>query len=207
MWFRALLDLIFPPTCEVCRQRSLEALCPDCFSQVKFMKPQLGVHCAAAYDGVLRTAIHRFKFQGRKKLADPLGIMLVKYLSHDPGLKMEEVDCLIPVPLHPRRLRQRGFNQAALLAAVVSRYYEVPVLPALARVRNTHPQFDLPRAERQTNVRGAFKITEPQAVYNKNVLLLDDIFTTGSTIAECSRALQIAGARRVEILTLSRAIE
>lgn len=207
MWLRSLLDLVFPPRCEVCRKGSEEALCTECFSQIKFMKPQLGIYSASAYDGVLRTALHRFKFQKRKNLADPLGVLLVKYLSHTPELKIDEMDFIIPVPLHRRRQRERGYNQAELLARVVSRYYEVPVIPALERVKDTHPQFDLPRESRFTNIKGAFKISDSRAVYNKQILLLDDIYTTGSTIAECSKTLKIAGARRVEILTLSRAIE
>lgn len=207
MWIRALLDLVFPPRCEVCSRGSAESLCSECFSQIKFMKPQLGIYSVSAYDGVVRTALHRFKFQKKRGLAEPLGILLVKYLSHAPDLKLEEVDCIIPVPLHRKRQRQRGFNQAELLARVVSRYYEVPVISAIERVKNTHAQFDLPREKRSENVKGAFKVSQPKAVYNKRILLLDDIYTTGSTIGECARVLKTAGARRVEVLTLSRAIE
>lgn len=204
---RALLDLIFPPACEVCRKRCEEALCPDCFSEIKFVKPQLGIYCASAYEGVMRTALHRFKFQRRKNLAEPLGVLLVKYISHAPGLKMNEVNYIIPVPLHRRRQQQRGYNQAELLARVIGRYYEVPVISALERIKDTRPQFDLQREARFTNIRGAFKVSDAKAVYNKNVLLLDDIYTTGSTIGECSKVLKTAGARRIEILTLSRAVE
>lgn len=207
MLLKSLLDLIFPPACEVCRRRSEETLCPACFSQIKFMKPQLGIYHASTYDGVMRAALHRFKFNKRKKLAEPLGVTLVKYLSRADSLAMREMDAIVPVPLHPLRQRERGFNQAELLARVVGRYFEVPVVPALARVKNTHPQFDLPREARFINLKGAFKVTLPQQVYNKKILLLDDIYTTGSTVGECGRALKIAGAARVEILTLSRAVE
>jgi len=207
MWLNSLLNLIFPPRCEVCRKGSEEPLCSECFSQITFMKPQLGIYSASVYDGVLRDAIHRFKFQKRKNLAGPLGVLLVKYLSHTPDFSMEEIDCIIPVPLHRKRQRQRGYNQAELLAQVISKYYEVPVVSALERTKDTHPQFDLPREERLTNVKGAFKVSDPKAVYNKKIILLDDIFTTGSTIAECSKTLKIAGARSVEVLTLSRAVE
>ena len=188
MWFDALLDA-------------------DCESQVQFMKPQLGIYSASVYAGVVRKALHRFKFQNRKKLAEPLGILLVRYLSCAPGLRMEEIDLIVPVPLHPRRHKQRKFNQAELLAKMVGKYYEVPVIPALARTKDTKPQFDLPREARFSNIKGAFKVADPKAVYNKRILLLDDIYTTGSTIAECSRALKIAGVRAVEVLTLSRAVE
>jgi len=207
MWFDALLNLVFPPACEVCRKSSDEALCGECFSQIRFMKPHLGIYSAAIYDGVIKTALHRFKFQKRRKLAEPLGILLVKYLSHTPALPMDEMDCIVPVPLHRKRQRERGYNQAQLLAAVISRYYEVPVIAALARMKDTHPQFDLPREARLTNVKGAFKVADPKAVYNKKILLLDDIYTTGSTISECSKVLKIAGARSVEVLTLSRAVD
>jgi len=207
MWWKPLLDLIFPPRCEVCRKSGDEALCPDCFSQIKLLKPYLGVHSAAVYDGVLREAIKRFKFKKRRGLAEPLGILLVRYLSRTPELKVDEMEAIVPVPLHRQRERQRGFNQVDLLARIVSKYFEVPVISALARVRRTAPQFDLPREARRANIKGAFKVVEPKAIYNRKVILLDDIYTTGSTVAECSRALQTAGARRVEILTLSRAIE
>lgn len=207
MWLNSLLGLVFPPTCEVCRKGSEEILCADCFGQIRFMKPQLGIYSATAYDGVVRTALHRFKFQRRKKLADALGVLLVEYLSCTPELRMKEIDCIIPVPLHRRRQRQRGYNQVELLAQVIGKYHEVPVASVLERIKDTRPQFDLPRDTRLVNVKGAFKVCNPPAVYNKRVLLLDDIYTTGSTVSECSKALKIAGARRVEILTLARAVE
>jgi competence protein ComFC len=205
--FNSILNLIFPPRCEVCRKGSEEALCPECFGQIKFMKTHLGIHSVSVYEGVLRTAIHRFKFKKRKYLAEPLGILLVKYLSHNPRLDMNELEVIIPVPLHRKRERQRGFNQARLLAEIIGRYYDKPVVSALERVKNTKAQFDLPRDERFQNIKQAFKVVDPKSVYNKRILLLDDIYTTGATIAECSRALKIAGARRVEVLTLSRAVE
>jgi competence protein ComFC len=205
--FNSLLNLIFPPRCEICRKGSEEALCSECFKQIKFMKPHLGIYSVSVYEGPLRTAIHRFKFKKRKNLAEPLGIILVKYLSHSPMLDMNELEVIIPVPLHKKRERQRGFNQAKLLAEILGRYYDKPVVSALERVKNTKAQFDLPRDERFNNISGAFKVSDPKSVYNKRILLLDDIYTTGATIAECSKALKIAGARRVEVLTLSRAVE
>ncbi|MGB9612850.1 MAG: ComF family protein, partial [Candidatus Margulisiibacteriota bacterium] len=98
-------------------------------------------------------------------------------------------------------------NQVELLAKVVSRYCEIPVANVLLRIKETHPQFDLPKAERIKNVIGAFKVSDGKLVYNKTLLLLDDIYTTGATVAECSKVLKVAGARRVEVLTLARALE
>ena len=203
----SLLDLVFPPRCEVCRQSGPEPLCAACFTQIKFMKPQLGVHSATVYGGVVRDALHRLKFQRRKKLAEALGVVLVKYLAQVESLQLKEIDWLVPVPLHQKRERERGFNQVELLAKVIGRYYELPVKNALARVRNTHAQFNLPREARSVNVRGAFQAVDPPALNGRRVLLLDDIFTTGATVAECARILLAAGAKRVEVLALSRAVE
>lgn len=174
---------------------------------MKFMKPHLGVHCVAIYDGALRTAIHRFKFKGRKKLAQALGIIIVQYLSQSPSLEMSEIDLIVPVPLHQKRLRQRGFDQTDLLAQVIGRYFGVDVSHALIRTKNTKAQFELPRQERFKNINGVFHVTDKSAVQGKRILLFDDIYTTGATISECSKALKKAGAKRVEILTLSRALE
>jgi len=205
--FEAAINIVFPPRCEVCKQNSEEVLCAECFEQIKFMKPHLGVHCVSAYEGVVKTAIHRFKFKKRKRLAEPLGILMVNYLSQLPNLETKEIDVVIPVPLHARRLRQRGFNQVYLLAEIVSRYFGIPVVKALARSKNTSAQFGLPRQERFKNIKGAFKVIDSKAVFNKRLLLMDDIYTTGSTITECAKTLKIAGAKRIDILTLSRAME
>ena len=203
--FDHLLNLVFPPRCEVCRRGCAEALCAECFSQIRFTRPHMGIHTVSIYEGTVRAAIHRFKFKKRRRLAEPLGVLLVRYLGSNPLLSMGEIEVIVPVPLHRKRLRQRGFNQAELLAAVVSRYFEVPVVPVLERVRDTRAQFGLARMARFRNVAGAFRVSDVEAVSGRRVMLLDDIYTTGSTIAECSRALHKAGARRVEVLTLSRA--
>jgi ComF family protein len=207
MWLKSLLDLFFPPRCEVCKKPGEEALCPICFDQIRFMKPQLGIYSAAAYEGVIKTSLHRFKFQRRKNLAEPLGILLVRYLSQALDFKMKEIEGIVPVPLHPRRLRERGFNQVELIARVIGRYFERPVIAALERIKNTHPQFDLPPERRRENIKGAFRVADCRPVYNRKLLLLDDIYTTGSTAAECCKILKIAGAKQVEILTLARAVE
>ena len=203
----SLLDLIFPPRCEVCRKNSQAAMCQDCFIEIKYMKPHLGIHSVSTYEGALKEAIHRFKFKNRKRLADPLGLLLVNYLSHIPSINMQEIDAIVPVPLHQRRLKERGFNQVALVAQIMQKYFEVPVLPALERIKDTEAQFDLAREERFHNIKEAFRVNHNHSVAAKRDLLLDDIYTTGATIAECSKCLKTAGAKRVEILTLSRAVE
>lgn len=113
-----------------------------------------------------------------------------------------EADLLAPVPLHPKRLRQRGFNQALLLAQA----FPGPFLQRelLVRVRHTQPQTGLNPKERRQNVKGAFAVPRPELVKGKNILLIDDVFTTGSTVRECAQVLRRAGARRVDVLTVAR---
>ena len=122
-------------------------------------------------------------------------------------LKEWHVDLIVPVPLHPKRLRWRGFNQSLLLARQVSRLYEVPVDPfVLCRERETVPQTQLAEDERRKNVRGAFAITPGKLLKGTSVLLVDDVYTSGATANECSRVLVRAGAREVYVLTLARTV-
>lgn len=204
-FLKSFLDLIFPPHCEACRGLGPEAFCAECVKNVTYLTPSAFSHSVGEYAGSLKKAIHRFKFKGKTRLAEPLGILLVKYLSRN--LDMNQVDLIVPVPLHEKRMKERGFNQAELLSLVLTKYYDVPtVAGTLFRVKHTHPQFDLPRADRFKNIRGAFEVKGGQIVGDKNILLVDDILTTGSTVGECTRVLKSAGARAVHILTLSRVV-
>jgi ComF family protein len=117
------------------------------------------------------------------------------------------LDAIIPVPLHPKRLRWRGFNQAVLLAREVGRSWQVPVDPfILFRSRETPPQTQLDEGERRKNVRGAFALNPAKSVQGKVLLLVDDVYTSGATVNECSRVLTRAGAREVHVLTLARTV-
>jgi len=113
---------------------------------------------------------------------------------------------MVPVPLHPRRLRKRGFNQALVLARVLSRTYHIPLdRNYLVRTRWTQSQVGLSERERKDNVRGAFAVVHSTRIAQKTILLVDDIYTSGSTVDECSKVLINAGARQVDVLTLARA--
>jgi len=117
------------------------------------------------------------------------------------------MELIIPVPLHPKRLRWRGFNQSLLLARQVSHLYQLPIDPfVLYRNRETPPQTQLTEEERRKNVRGAFAIASSEALKEKNVLLVDDVYTSGATVNECSRVLVRGGAREVHVLTLARTV-
>jgi ComF family protein len=120
------------------------------------------------------------------------------------GLPMEDIDCLVPVPLHPTRLREREFNQALLLGRHIAEDFGKDMFgDAMVREKHTKTQTGLQFAERIANLSGSFKVTEPQAIKGKNVLLIDDVLTTGSTSSEAAAALKAAGAKIVFVLTLA----
>jgi ComF family protein len=160
------------------------------------------VHALGPYQGALRAAIHRFKYRDGLILERPLGQLLAETVL--AGCGGERPDLLIPVPLHPDRLRRRGYNQALQLARQVGRSCALPVVPAgLHRLRETPPQQGLDARVRRTNLCGAFRVAT--AVAGRRVLLVDDVMTTGATARECAAALRQAGAATVEVAVLGRA--
>jgi len=160
------------------------------------------VDCARAvgeYDGVLGAVIHALKYEGRRSLARPLAA-LMRERGRDV---LVGVDAVVPVPLHPSRRRERGFNQAADLA----RHLGAPVRHALRRVRPTATQTTLPAAERHRNVRAAFAATRAaRALAGRTVVLIDDVCTTGATLDACAAALKAAGVSEVRALTAARVV-
>jgi ComF family protein len=154
-------------------------------------------------DDTVPSIIRRHKYG----LDQSLALALAECLGDKLPFADEDYDIVIPVPLHRSRLRWRGFNQAALLASAVARRLERPLdVTTLVRMRATPPQTSADHRERQLNVRRAFAVKRPGRVANRCVLLIDDVMTTGATVDECARTLLAAGARRVDVLTLARAV-
>jgi ComF family protein len=152
-----------------------------------------------AYDGALRAIIHALKYEGRRSLARPLAALM--QLRGADILK--GADVLVPVPLHPSRRRERGFNQAVDLAD----HLGLTVCRALRRIRQTHAQTSLPAAQRHRNVRGAFVLARwARSPAGAIVVLVDDVSTTGATLDACARVLKDAGAREVRALTAARVV-
>ena len=150
----------------------------------------------------LSSALFRYKYGRDVTLARPLGELLAERCPLSP-----RYDVIVPVPLHVTRLRWRGFNQALLIAKPLQRMWGVPLDPfALRRVRPTRPQVGLDDAGRRRNIAGAFEVRGRAAVRKRSVVLVDDVFTTGATADECARTLLRAGARRVDVLVLARAL-
>ncbi|MBV9127676.1 MAG: ComF family protein, partial [Verrucomicrobia bacterium] len=155
--------------------------------------------------GVVRELIHAFKYEGRFYLRRPLTDWLQVSLANDSRLRDFRPDALVAVPLHPRRQRARGYNQAAVLAALLGRHAGLPFFAhAVRRVRDTPTQTHLTREERIENLRGAFLVPPRKQVRiaGRRLLLLDDVFTTGSTVNACARALRDAGAAEVRVLAV-----
>ena len=157
------------------------------------------------YEGALKEAIHRFKYGGVFSLVRVFGDLLqpnFQTLSQDYS-----VDVMVPVPLHIRRLRERGFNQALLLVRELSKRTGIPYKErVLQKIKDTPVQIALKKRERRKNLTGAFQVKDQEAIQGKAVLLVDDVYTTGATVNECSRALLRAGADRVAVLTVARAL-
>ncbi len=152
------------------------------------------VRAVCCYDGVVQDWLHAIKYGGQWELADTLGALMALRF---PEAQLR-VDCIVPVPLHVQRLRQRGFNQAELLAHRIARHRLIPCHDqAIGRVVNTSPQSGLSPAERMRNLFGAFSVFEPARIRGKTVLVIDDIYTTGATVNELARVLLRAGAREV----------
>ncbi len=228
-----LMDLIYPPRCRICDafldepgafchtcfaglERVESPLCPIC--GIPFAARATGDHMCEAcllrppafealrapflYQGRMREAIHRFKYGGRSDLGGPLGDLLADFAARWlPGGEY----LLMPVPLHPRKLRKRGFNQSLLLARRVARRLKARLDPmVLRRERPTESQSSLRRADRRGNVHNAFRLAGRLSLEERPVVLVDDVATTGHTLNECARVLQRAGARRVLCLTLAR---
>jgi ComF family protein len=218
----ALLDILFPPRCVVCRHSSTW-LCATCIAQFQKILPPFcercgrplntascpycakspprieGTRAVAFFDGALREAIHAFKYLHRVELADYFSAMLTDYLL---TFRLS-VDTIIAVPLHPERERARGYNQAALLAHAVGARTHLPVWnDALTRTRATRSQTELNAEERRANVRDAFAATP--RVRGARVLLIDDVCTTGATMDACGAALYAQGAQAVWGLALAR---
>ena len=195
-------DIVSPERCAACDEHVLprRIFCPPCAMTLEPRTKDAAI-APYRYGGALARAIVRFKYEGRSDLARPLGSLL---LRASPMFAPLGIDVVVPVPLHPARLADRGFNQAALLAAPLARALGAVHAPrALARTRNTSRQADLDRESRMTNVSFAFAARQPDVVEGKRILIVDDVRTTGSTLRACAAALTSARAGFVHAIALA----
>lgn len=225
----ALADALFPRRCPVCGELPEEGrrICKHCFCRLDFVKEpccmicgrtvfnetvRLCAECEArphsfergcallCYDDVMRKMVADIKYKNKRSYLEPMGALLC--LRYGEQIRAMEADCLIPVPLHPRKFRSRGFNQAELLAREIGRHTAIPVCTdLLLRVRKTEAQKALGAEERIRNLEAAFAVKEREEM-PRTAIIVDDIYTTGSTMETCARVLKGAGISRIFFLSL-----
>ena len=220
------LGLFFPELCLSCRKplvRGEDILCTDCLiaiARTDFHRQRdnsleqafwgrCNIERAAAFSvynrgSRVRTLIHMMKYKGRKDLGISLGKLYGSYLKESTF--MNDIDIMIPVPLHPSRLRRRGYNQSEYIASGLSEVTGVPVISdVLKRVVQTSSQTKSGRYERWENVEGMFVVTKPERISGRHLLVVDDVITTGSTMEACVNALNDAAAVSVSVIALAAA--
>ncbi len=196
------LMFVTTPFCSICGLpyggTGPDHLCANCIDDPP---PFQNARAAVLYGGAVAQAIQRFKYSPTPELARPLCRLFESLIE-----KMTAPEIVIPVPLHAKKLRARGFNQSALLARPLARAFDAPFRPdLLRRIRDTQSQAGLSRKERTTNLKGAFGAHRPEKIENKKVLLVDDVITTTATIREAAQTIIEAGAQTVEVIALARA--
>lgn len=209
-WCESCLEKIpwiSSPICPQCGRpfpkspSSPDHLCGDCLlSTFSFDYARSAVQHA----GIVRDRIHQLKFGGHLHWVPALAELLLRTIERE---KAPRAQIIVPVPLHVKRVRERGFNQAALIAGVMARRLGVPVrFDVLVRRFWTAPQTRLNRSQRLENVKGAFQVSLSSEIRGRIVLMIDDVFTTGTTLNECAKVLKESGAAEIHALTVSRAL-
>lgn len=194
-----------PPFCHFCgrnlaRNGYTKHVCPNCIKrQLHFDR----AFSPCIYDGVIRELIHDFKYRGKEYLGEILAEPMIDFIK-DFDFPLDIIDCIIPVPLCATRLREREFNQAQILAKYLAREFKKELnTRCLLRTRMAKPQVELAEEERLNNLNGCFQVRAKSDLRNKNILLVDDVLTTGATASEASLTLKRAGAGIVFVLTLA----
>ena len=202
---RGTLIPITSPFCRTC-SRPFEGIidgafdCPNCEDWQPAFRCAVSAYLAR---GTLRELVHRFKYNGQSYLRHLLAEFLVQ-AANDVRIQETPVDALVPVPLHPVRLRERGFNQAEALAEILSRKVRIPIWKVLERRLYTSTQTRFDRIDRMQNLRNAFTLSKDKSVRGKHLLLVDDVLTTGATLDNCAKTLLAQGAESVRAITVAR---
>lgn len=195
---------IMPPICKKCGRRLKKTInkekgvCQDC-SEQKFYFEE--ARAFGVYEGILRKLIYEFKYKGKKELSLFLGVKMFDVLQ---SFSWYSIDIIVPVPLYKKRENQRGYNQSLLLAKVLKGKTGIPISEDLIRIKNTEHQTVLSKIHRRQNLNDAFEVKNKKIFNGKTILLVDDVYTTGSTANNCAKSLKQAGASKIYVLTCAR---
>lgn len=209
-----VLNLLFPPKCGFCTKIHSEFLCKKCEIKLQEEKSKIGIQrmnnpyfqyhlYAYSYRGEIRKKMIDYKFNDQPELADTFVKLLLNHEKICGFLK--NYDIIIPVPMHPKKEKQRGYNQVALVAQKLANRLTLEYVgDVLYKQKQTPMQSSLNKDLRKTNVKGVYNTKNIQKIKEKKVILLDDIYTTGSTAEECSKVLKQAGAKEIAVLTIAK---
>ena len=194
------IDFVERPWCDLCGLPKTDGTCDKCNTK----PPRFGkLRTIAFYEGAVQQAIHIFKFERRLYFAKFLIQLIIDNVPSDCDIT--DYDYIIPIPIHKRRLNERGFNQCFVLCKGISKKFKVEVkTDVLTRRKNTSPQSSLDRDKRMQNIIGAFGLSNEDQIQGKRILLFDDVFTTGATVSEAVNVLWSADPTEVDVLTLAR---
>ncbi len=198
-----LLKILQPPLCSKCSKpinyNSSTELCQECNSEERYFVMSKSPY---SYEGLIKKAIYSYKYYNKPYFYKLLGRLLVNFMINDNYINF---DYITAVPLHSSKMRIRGYNQSELLARYISKSLCIPYIDALKRKKKTSKQSEQSKLERRKNLKNAFIIRKSAAkIINRTVLLVDDIYTTGSTVDECSKVLMNKGAKSVYVITIAR---
>jgi len=226
------LDFLFPKFCISCGKEG-SYLCQDCFSLIDILERQYcpfcpqpkvvidgktcnfckrskslnGLYCAASYNNfIIKKLINQFKYEPYiKELSKPLSFLIVAHLINLDKAENFQDYIFVPIPLHKKKLKKRGFNQASEIAKELSRILKIPFFDdILIKIKQTPAQMELKKEEREKNIKGIFLCQKPEIIQRKKILLVDDVFTTGSTMEESALTLKRAGAKEVWGIVVAR---
>ena len=211
-----IIDLIYPPTCGICGKLNQNSLCKKCEIELKkqavFGIDNYKKNCETFFDehlyifmynGIIRMLILNYKFNDKSYLYKTFVKFLLKNNKFVEIIK--SYDIIMPVPLNQKRKRKRGYNQSDLIAMEISNFLQIKLEKNnLEKVQNIVAQSTLNKVQRSQNIKGVYRIKNKQNLKNKKVLVIDDIYTTGSTINECSKIVKEAGAKNIGVLTIAK---
>lgn len=205
--------LVFPTVCGICGKIENEALCPICRKKLDLLdKTNIEIMQDKSfskhayifkYEGIIRENLINYKFNEQSYLNETFENIIIKNEKICRFIK--SYDIIIPVPIHKKRYKERGYNQTELIATRIAKNLGIQAITdVLIKVKNNKPQSELTKAEREQNIKNVYIIQNKQKIKNKAILIIDDIYTTGNTVNECSKIIKQAGAREIAVLTLAK---